>query len=88
MSVLMIEVLDAQGNKWNLNLDYVVAVELVAPGPVTNQTQITNERVTLAGGKVVQLPPGTWSTAIGDLIAEFNTGLRRADEHIFIAGAP
>ena len=87
MSVLMIGVVDAQGNQWNLNLNYVVAVEF-APAAILNTTKITNDRITLSDGKVIQLPKGTWNTAIGDLISEFNTGLRRADEHIFIAGAP
>jgi len=86
--ILMIEVEDVIGNKWNLNLNYVVSVEIPPPLPVTSQTKITTEMVTLAGGKIIRLPPGTWHTAIGDLIAEFNTGLRKADEHIFIAGAP
>ena len=87
-AILMIEVTDATGDIWNLNLDYIAGVEIPAPGPVTSATKITNEMVHMHDGVVIQLAPGTWHASIASLIADFNMGTRKAEDYLYIGGAP
>ena len=86
--VLMILVQDDNGDDWNLNLAYIAGVEIPKPGPVTATTKITNEMIHMHDGRVIQLPPGTWHSAIADLIADFNSGQRKAENRLYIGGAP
>ena len=70
-SPIMIKVVADNGTAFLINLQFVEVVEF--PSPIVQLANNLNvERVTMEGGEIIQLPPGTWEAAMAALYAEFN----------------
>jgi len=70
-SPIMIIVQDDSGKQWNINLQYVEVVEF--PSIVLDlSNNLNTEKVVMQGGEIINLPIGTWQTALNALYAEFS----------------
>lgn len=82
--ILMIKIESLNGQPFNINLFDVMAVEFPTPGPITQATITTDEKIYLRGGRVFSVPGGTWNQALLDLEAEYSMGQRVAANHLYI----
>lgn len=84
--ILQIKIEDRDGITWNINLADIAGVKYPDPGLSIERRY---ETILLRGDdRKLDVPEGAYQAACLALEAEYNSGQRKAANHMFIASVP
>ena len=80
--IIMIAIEDEKGDRWNINLNYIIGVQLAGGANV----QIVFDTLFYVAGETLKtftLPAGGWQLALTNLLSDFNSNPKVRD-HLFV----